>query len=103
MVSLYKINKGIHKSIEFKGLKAQYIGYLAGGMMVLMILFIVMYLLGTNPFVCVIFTFLSGSCLFLIVFKASGTYGEFGLMKKLAKRGIPKIIKCNSRKLFVKA
>jgi len=28
MSSVYKINKGINKPIEFKGLKAQYIAYL---------------------------------------------------------------------------
>ena len=30
--SVYKINKGINKPIEFKGLKAQYIWYLGGGL-----------------------------------------------------------------------
>jgi hypothetical protein len=100
--SVYKINKGIHRSIEFKGLKAQYIGFLAGGMFVLMIFFVLMYFLGINPYVCVILIFVFGSCLFLFAFKMSETYGEHGLMKKLAKRSVPKMIKCNSRKLFVR-
>ncbi|HMT97439.1 MAG TPA: DUF4133 domain-containing protein, partial [Ferruginibacter sp.] len=30
--SVYQINKGINRSIEFKGLKAQYIWYLGGGL-----------------------------------------------------------------------
>ncbi|HEU4791365.1 MAG TPA: DUF4133 domain-containing protein, partial [Flavobacterium sp.] len=42
--SVYQINKGINQSIEFKGLKAQYIWYLGGGVVVLMILFAVMYI-----------------------------------------------------------
>jgi hypothetical protein len=100
---LYKINKGIHKSIEFKGIKAQYIGYLAGGMLVLLIFFAMMYLIGINPWVSVVFVVIAGSCLFFYVLKMSGTYGEFGLMKKAAKRSVPKMIKCNSRNLFVKA
>jgi hypothetical protein len=33
MNSVYKINKGINKPIEFKGLKAQYIGYLGIGIL----------------------------------------------------------------------
>lgn len=32
--SVYQINKGINKPIEFKGLKAQYIWYLGGGLVI---------------------------------------------------------------------
>ena len=100
--SVYKINKGINKSIEFKGLKAQYIWYLGGGILILLILFAIMYIIGINSFVCVGIILIAGTCLFMYVFKMSGTYGEHGLMKKMAKRGIPKIVKCNSRNLFIK-
>ena len=41
--SIYQINKGINQSIEFKGLKAQYIWYLAGGLVILLIVFAVLY------------------------------------------------------------
>jgi len=37
--SIYQINKGINKPIEFKGLKAQYIWYLGGGLVALLVLF----------------------------------------------------------------
>ncbi|MDB5129720.1 DUF4133 domain-containing protein, partial [Mucilaginibacter sp.] len=37
----YQINKGINRPIEFKGLKAQYIGYLGSGLVALLILFAV--------------------------------------------------------------
>ena len=36
--SVYSINKNSNKSIEFKGLKAQYIWYLGGGLVCLLIL-----------------------------------------------------------------
>ena len=101
--SVYKVNKGIHKSIEFKGLKAQYIGYLGGGLLVLLILFVMMYLIGIYPWVCVVTILIAGGCLFLYVLKMSTTYGEFGLMKKSARRKVPKMIRCNSRNLFIKA
>ncbi len=39
--SVYQINKGINQSIEFKGLKAQYIWYLGGGVIALLIIFAV--------------------------------------------------------------
>ena len=41
--SVYSVNKGINKSIEFKGLKAQYIWYLGGGVVALLILFAILY------------------------------------------------------------
>ena len=100
--SVYKINRGINKSIEFKGLKAQYIGYLGLGILILLILFAVMYIVGVNAFVCVGFAFVAGTVLFIYVFKMSGTYGEHGLMKKISKRSVPTMLKSNSRNHFVK-
>jgi len=95
--SVYKINKGINKPIEFKGLKAQYIWYLGGGLVVLLILFVVVYLLGVNTYVCLISIVFSGTLLFIQVHRLSHKYGEHGMMKKVARKGIPKVIKCNSR------
>jgi len=55
--SVYQINKGINKPIEFKGLKAQYIWYLGGGLVVLMIIFAIVYIAGINIFICLIIIF----------------------------------------------
>ena len=91
--SVYQINKGINQSIEFKGLKAQYIWYLGGGVVVLMILFAVMYIIGLPSFVCVGIIGISGTLLVLKIYKMSHQYGEYGMMKALAKRQVPKAIK----------
>jgi hypothetical protein len=99
--SIYKINKGINRSIEFKGLKAQYIWWLGGGILVLMILFAVLYIMGVNSFICIGIVLLLGTFLFIRIYKISNTYGEFGMMKKMAKTNIPATIKCNSRNLFI--
>ena len=48
--SVYKINKGINKPVEFRGLKAQYIWYLGGGLVILLILFAILYVIGINTF-----------------------------------------------------
>ena len=101
MNSVYRINKGINKSIEFRGLKAQYIWYLGGGLVGLMILFAIMYIIGVNSFICVGLILIAGTFLFMYVYKLSDTYGEHGMMKKVAKRSIPKVIKCNNRNLFL--
>ena len=99
--SVYKINRGINKSIEFKGLKAQYIWYLGGGILILLILFAIIYIMGVNSFVCVGVVLIAGTWLFIYVFRMSATYGEHGLMKKVARRSVPKIIRCNTREHFV--
>jgi len=99
--SVYKINKGINRSIEFKGLKAQYIWWLGGGIIALLILFAILYIIGINAFVCVGFILFAGTGVFMGVYKISNAHGEFGMMKKMAKRNIPKTVKCNSRRLFI--
>jgi hypothetical protein len=100
--SVYSINKGVNKSIEFKGLKAQYIWYLAGGLIALLVLFAILYIAGLNPFVCVGIILIAGTFLFTYVYKLSHKYGEHGMMKKIARRNVPSLIKCNSRTLFIR-
>lgn len=101
MNSVYKINKGINKPIEFKRLKAQYIGYLGIGIIVLLIIFAVLYISGINMFVCLGVIVLLGTLLFTGVYRLSDTYGQHGLVKKLAKRNIPEYLACRSRKIFL--
>ncbi len=100
-MALYQINKGINKPIEFKGLKAQYIGYLAVGLVLLLIGFAVMYIIGVPVVICIIIIAISGSGLFYKVFNLSHKYGEHGLMKKTAKRNLPEHLKFSTRKLFL--
>jgi hypothetical protein len=100
-VSVYRINKGINKPIEFKGLKAQYIAYLAIGLIGLLFLFAVTYILGVNMFICLGVTFFLGTLLFMSVYRMSDKYGQHGLLKKMARRSIPDFIKCSSRKSFL--
>ena len=100
--SVYKINKGINKPIEFKGLKAQYIWHLGGGLLVLLVLFAALYILGLHSFLCVVVIGALGSLLFYLVYRASHRYGEHSLMKKMARRAIPRAIRSHSRKPFLK-
>ncbi|SDW13927.1 protein of unknown function [Hydrobacter penzbergensis] len=99
--SVYSINKGINKSIEFKGLKAQYIWYFGGGVIALLILFAILYIIGINSFVCIGIILTLGTILTIKIYALSNTYGEYGMMKKLAKRSIPKVIKSKSRSAFL--
>ena len=101
MSSVYKINKGINKPIEFKGLKAQYIAYLATGLVGLLGLFAALYIIGINMFVCLGLIIILGVLLFMVVYRMSDKYGEHGLLKKLAKRSLPDFIKVTSRSVFL--
>ena len=100
MNSVYKINKGINKPIEFKGLKAQYIGYLGAGIVLLLIIFAILYLAGVEMIVCVVVIAIFGTALFMVVYKLSDTYGQHGLLKKLAKQSIPDYLIVRSRVIF---
>ena len=100
--SIYKINKGINKPIEFRGLKAQYIWYLGGGLVILLVLFAILYIVGVNTFFCVGLIVILGTGLFMHVYTLSDKYGEHGMMKKVAKRGVPDTVKSYSRKVFCK-
>lgn len=98
--SVYQVNKGINKSIEFKGLRAQYIWYLAIGILIMLILFGAMYAIGIPAFICVGLALIGGTVLVMKVYAMSAKYGEHGLTKELAKRSIPKVVRCNSRRVF---
>lgn len=96
----YQINKGINKPIEFKGLKAQYIGYLGGGLVALLVLFAVLYLIGLAVYLCIMVILGLGSLLFYRVYGLSHKYGEHGLMKRNARKYLPGYLKFKTRRLF---
>lgn len=100
--SVYQVNKGINKSIEFKGLKAQYIWYLGGCILALLIVFAILYIIGINTFVCVGLIVTLGTVSVIKIYGLSNRYGEYGMMKKIARHHIPHTIKCYSRKIFKK-
>ena len=76
--SIYSINKGINRPLEFKGLKAQYIGWLGAGLLLLLILFALLYICGLNTFLCLGIIITGGTALFLNVYKLSRKYGTHG-------------------------
>lgn len=91
--SVYTINKGINKSIEFKGLKAQYIWYFGAAVIALLILFAILYIIGINSFVCIGVILIAGTASTIKIYALSNTYGEYGMMKKLARRSIPSTLR----------
>ena len=99
--SVYTINKGINKPIEFKGLKAQYIAYLGAGLIGLLVLFATLYIIGVNMYVCLVLIICLAVILFTTVYRMSDKYGQYGLLKKLARQNLPEFITGRTRKLFL--
>ena len=100
MATVYEINKGVNRSLEFKGLKAQYIIYLALGLVILLLLFAILFIAGVNSYVCIFIVLSAGATLYITVSRLSAKYGEHGLMKKAAQKQLPACIQSRSRKLF---
>ena len=98
----YNVNKGIGKSVEFKGLKAQYLFIFAGGLLAVFIVFVIMYMAGVDQWICIGFGVIAASALVWLTFNLNAKYGEHGLMKLLAKRQHPHFLinRKNSRRLF---
>src|SRR5690606_38616520 len=98
---VYDINKGVNISLEFKGLRAQYIGYLSMGLLILLLLFAVMYIVGVPVYVSLGTIGLGGYLLFAKVSAYSHQYGEHGLMKHAAYKRVPPAITCRTRTIFI--
>lgn len=98
----HNINKGIGKSVEFKGLKSQYLFIFAGGLLAVFVVFVIMYMVGIDQWVCIGFGIIAASALVWLTFNLNAKYGEHGLMKLLAKRQHPRYLinRKNSRRFL---
>jgi hypothetical protein len=88
----YNVNKGIGKSVEFRGLKSQYLFLFAGGLLAVFVLFVIMYMVGIDQWVCIAFGVIAASVLVWLTFNLNAKYGEQGLMKLMAKRQHPRYL-----------
>jgi hypothetical protein len=90
----YNINKGIGRTVEFRGLKAQYLFLFAGGLLGTLILVMILYMAGVNSFICLFIGIGSASLIVWQTFSLNKKYGEHGLMKIAAKKRHPRYIIC---------
>ena len=88
----YGINKGIGKSVEFRGLKAQYLFIFAGGLLAVFVVFVILYMAGVDQWVCIAFGVAAASVLVWLTFRLNTRYGEHGLMKRVARCRRPRRI-----------
>lgn len=91
-MSKYSINRGIGKSVEFKGLKAQYLFVFCGGLLAVFVVFVILYMMNVGQWICIGFGSITASVLIWGTFALNRRYGEYGLMKVFAKRQHPHYI-----------
>jgi hypothetical protein len=96
----YPINKGVNKPLEFRGLQAQYIWYLAASLLLVFLTFAVLYLLGINLYTDVPLCLILGGLLITRTYRLSREYGQYGIMKKRARKALPTDLRSHSRKCF---
>ncbi len=100
-ISVYILNRGMNQPIEFLGLQAQYIWYLAGCVVLCLVSFAVVYAAGLPSFACVIFAFFTGGGGIMFVYNLNDRYGQYGLMKFFAKKRMPNSVNVDSRDVFI--
>jgi hypothetical protein len=101
-LKIYKVNRGIGQPLEFRGLKAQYLGQLVALSVGLLGLLGIMHVAGISPFVAVSLVFGLGGWGLRRLYRMSNRYGQHGLMKKRARRNMPDALLSGSRVLFIK-
>lgn len=84
----YRRNTARHRVLSLR-LKSQYLFIFAGGLLALFVLFIIMYMVGINQWVCIIFGVTSATLLVWLTFRLNEKYGTHGLMKLSARKSHP--------------
>lgn len=88
----WEINKGIGRTVEFKGLKAQYLFIFAGGLLAVFILVVILYLCGVSQVLCLGIGVLGATLFVWQTFAMNRKYGQYGLMKMRAVRIHPRYL-----------
>ena len=85
-------------------LKAQYLFIFCGGLLALFVLFVILYMVGIDQWICIGFGAASSSVLVWQTFALNARYGEHGLMKLGAAKSHPRYLSNRRRitRLFSK-
>jgi len=100
----YPVNKGAGNPVEFKGLKSQYLFVFAGGLVMVLLAVVILYLVGVDQWICISFGSISGGLLVWMTFRLNARYVNHGLMKLLAEKRHPRYLIHRKRvfRLFTK-
>lgn len=95
----WEINKGVGRTVEFKGLKAQYLFLFAGGLLGVFVFVVVLYLCGVGQIWCLGIGVVGVTLVVWQTFAMNRKYGRYGLMKQSAVRMHPRYL-LNRRTVF---
>ena len=73
-------------------MKAQYLFIFVGGLLALFVLFVILYMIGIDQWICIGFGVVSASVLVWQTFALNARYGEHGLMKLGATKSNPRYL-----------
>ena len=88
----WEINKGVGRTVEFKGLKAQYLFLFAGGLLAVFIFVVILYLCGVSQIACLVIGVVGATLVVWQTFAMNRKYGQYGLMKKGSVRMHPRYL-----------
>ena len=98
---IYPIHRAINRPLAFKGLKAQWLVMAAAAIVIDLLLFVSLYIAGLNSWLDILIAFGLGAGAVSTAYRLSNKYGEFGLMKRAARKRTPGVLRCGSRNLFL--
>lgn len=73
-------------------LKSQYLFIFAGGLLAVFVVFVIMYMIGIDQWICIGFGVIAASVLVWMTFNLNQKYGEHGLMKLMAVKQHPRYL-----------
>ena len=88
----YNINRGVGKTVEFRGLTSQYLLAFVIGLLIIFFVFVIMYMAGVSQWVCIGFGVVSATLLVWLTFRLNARYGTHGLMKAAARKRHPRYV-----------
>ena len=88
----WEINKGVGRTVEFKGLKAQYLFLFAGGLLATFLLVVICYMCGMDQYLCLGLGATGATLVVWQTFALNRRFGRYGLMKRDAVRMHPRYL-----------
>ncbi|NCC98224.1 MAG: DUF4133 domain-containing protein [Bacteroidia bacterium] len=95
-MSRYSINKGVGRSVEVKGLRAQYVVYAVAGLVLSFVIFFICSLI-FNQWIALSAALLIGLLSLFICFYLNKKFGENGLTQFFASRNLIRRVGNNKR------
>ena len=96
---VYPIHRAIGRPIVFKGFKGPYILMAGVSLVADLLLFIILYVSGVAPWVCILLAFALGGTALATISKLSRRYGAFGLQPRMGTKRLT--IRITSRQAFI--